>query len=343
VKTSLKAGVIGLGVGARHVIGYEADSRCRVVALCDLDEAKRAEVGALFPGRHMTSDARDILADPEIDVVSIASYDNFHCDQVIAAIKSGKHVFVEKPLCQTVGEFDAITAALAAHPGIRLSSNLILRRTPRFQELRRRIAQGDMGRLYYLEGDYDYGRLHKILSGWRAEIPSYSVVHGGAIHVIDLLLWLTGLEIREVFAYGNRITTDGTAFRHNDLVAALLKFSDGTVAKITANFGSVAPHHHKLCVYGTLTCFEQSHVGAAYFHSRDPGAQPEAITDSYPGAAKGDMLPSFIGNILDGTPADVTTGDVLGAMAVSLAIETSLFSGKPELVSSIIKHKNLYR
>ena len=61
------------------------------------------------------------------------------------------------------------------------------------------------------------------------------------------------------------------------------------------------------------------------------------MTDTYPGAAKGDMLPSFIAHILDGTPPDVTTGDVLGAMAVSLAIEQSLVSGKPERVRTIHK------
>jgi len=328
----LNAGVIGLGVGARHVPGYEAGGRARVTALCDLNPDKLAEVGALYPGRRLTVDAGDILRDPAIDVVSIASFDNFHREQVVAAIESGKHVFVEKPLCQTMEEFNAILAALKANPGVKLSSNLILRRTPRFLELRRRIQAGDMGRLYYLEGDYAYGRLPKILSGWRAEISFYSVVHGGAIHIIDLLLWLGGGQVVEVFAYGNRITTESTAFRHNDLAAALLKFADGRIAKVTANFGSVAPHHHRLSVYGTEATFEQGHVGAAYFHSRDPSAQPEAVTDSYPDAAKGDMLPSFIAHILDGTPPDVTADDVLGVMAVSLAIEQSLASGKPEQV-----------
>ncbi len=331
----LNAGVIGLGVGARHVPGYEAGGRARVVALCDLDPAKRQEVGMQYPGRRMTAEAMDILNDPDIDVVSIASFDNYHRDQVIAAIENGKHVFVEKPLCQTGEEFDAILAALKAHPGAKLSSNLILRRTPRFIELRRRIQAGELGRLYYLEGDYAYGRLQKILSGWRAEIPFYSVVHGGAIHIIDLLLWLSGGEVEEVFAYGNRITTEGTAFRHNDLAAALLRFKGGMVAKVTANFGSVAPHHHRLSVYGTEATFEQGHAATAYFHSRDPAAAPEAVTDPYPGAAKGDMLPSFLAHILDGTPSDVGTRDVLAAMAVSLAIEQSLASGRPERVRSI--------
>ncbi|MBA2587456.1 MAG: Gfo/Idh/MocA family oxidoreductase [Alphaproteobacteria bacterium] len=328
----LKAGIIGLGVGERHIPGYQADPRCQVAALCDSDPTKLAEVAARHPGPRTTCDAADILNDPAIGVVSIASHDNDHCKQVLAAIAAGKHIFVEKPLCLLDSEFDAIAGALAANPHIKLSSNLILRRTPRFIELRRRIQAGEMGTPYYMEGDYDYGRVHKILTGWRAGIPFYSVVHGGAIHLIDLLLWLTGGRVVEAFAYGNRIAAEGTPFRHDDLVAALLKFEDGKTAKVTANFPSVVPHHHRLSVYGTQATFEQSHTGAAYFHSRDPAAMPEAVTDAYPGAAKGDMLPSFIAHVLDNGEPEVTKSNVLDAMAVSLAIQRSLASGQPEKI-----------
>jgi predicted dehydrogenase len=325
----INAGVIGLGVGERHIAGYEASGRCRVVALCDIDPARLDEVAARHPGRRTTTSPADILEDPSIGVVSIASYDDAHAAQVVAAIEAGKHVFVEKPLCLTRGELDAIAAAAVRHPSCRLSSNLILRLAPRFVELRRRLGAGEFGRIYYLEGDYDYGRVHKITEGWRSRVPGYSVVHGGAIHLIDLLLWLSGGRVEEVFAYGNRIATEGTSFRRSDLVAALLRFRDGTVAKVTANFASVAPHHHRLSVYGTARTFEQSHTGAAYFSSRDPAAAPEPVIDSYPGVAKGDMLQSFIGYILDGTAPDVTMAEVFDTMAVSLAIEESLESGQP--------------
>jgi len=158
------------------------------------------------------------------------------------------------------------------------------------------------------------------------------VVNGGAIHLIDVILWLTDKRVDEVFAYGNKIATAGTAFRHDDFAVALLRFTDGATAKIAANFACVAPHHHRLTVYGTQATFEQGHLGAAYFHSRDPAAQPEVLTDAYPGAAKGDMLPSFVAHILDGTPADVSAEDVLTTMAVSLAVERSHTSGRPEKV-----------
>jgi predicted dehydrogenase len=331
-QATLRAGVIGLGVGERHISGYESDARCRVVALCDIDESKLCEVSSRNPGRRTTTNPAAILNDPEIDVVSIASYDDAHYEQVRAAITSGKHVFVEKPLCMREHEFDDIAAAMAAHPRVKMSSNLILRRTPRFAELRRRIRSGELGRLYYLEGDYDYGRIHKILSGWRGTIPFYSVVHGGAIHLIDLLLWLTGGRVREVFAFGNQIATSDTGFRHNDLAVGLLKFEDGTVAKISANFACMAPHYHRLCVYGTNGTFVHGHTGAAYLCSRDPVVEKELVDDSYPGAAKGDMLPAFVAHILDGSEPEVSARDVFDAMAVALAVERSTKSGKPEKV-----------
>jgi predicted dehydrogenase len=325
----LRAAVIGLGVGERHIAGYESDPRCEVVALCDVDPVKLQEVGSRHPGRRLTAEPLELLDDASLDVVSIASYDDAHRDQVLRAIEAGKHVFVEKPLCLLRREFEEIALAKAAQPNVSLSSNLILRRTPRFRALRDRLRGGELGEPYYLEGSYDYGRLQKITEGWRSQIPFYSVVHGGAIHLIDLLLWMTRETVEEVHAFGNRISTKGTQFRHPDLVAALLRFSNGMVAKITANFGSVTPHCHELKVYGTKGTFLHGHTGAAYLWSRDPAAAPETVCDPYPGTEKGDMLPSFVKHILDGAPADVAAQEVFDAMAVSLAIEESLATRAP--------------
>ena len=78
------------------------------------------------------------------------------------------------------------------------SSNLILRYTPRFANLKQKLEASELGKIYLMEASYDYGRIHKIISGWRGEIPFYSVMHGGGIHLIDLLLWLTNQKIIEV-------------------------------------------------------------------------------------------------------------------------------------------------
>lgn len=322
-KAALRVGIIGLGVGERHIAGYEADPRCAVTALCDSDPAKLAEVAARHPGRALTTDALALLDDPQIDAVSIASYDDAHYSQILRAFGKGKHVFVEKPLCLYRNELDGIRAEWEKAGGrLRLSSNLILRKSPRFVRLRERLRGGELGTPYYMEAEYNYGRAWKITEGWRGKIPFYSVVHGGAIHLIDLLLWLTGKKIVEAQAFGNHIATAGTAFRHNDLVAALLRFDDGAIAKVSANFGSMIPHIHALAVHGTVGSFVQGLDGRALlFHSRDPNVAPQVDDTAYPGAAKGDMLPAFVKSILDGGDPEVSEREVFAAMFVSLAIE----------------------
>lgn len=325
----LKVGIIGLGVGESHIAGYNLSESCKVIALCDFDKQKLFEVGARHPGIRLCDDAASILNDPTINVVSIATFDTFHYEQIITAIKNGKHVFVEKPLCLFQHELNRIKKALNKNPHIRLSSNLILRCASRFKELRRRIINGDLGRLYYIEGDYDYGRIHKLTEGWRGKIPFYSVIHGGAIHLIDLILWLSEQCPEEVFAYGNRISSEGSTFRHNDFVAALLKFESGLVAKISANFASVTRHGHKLCVYGTKGTFIHGHNDAFYYKFRDLDAIPELVNDIYPDANKGDMIPSFIRYILHGERPLIAEKEVLEAMAVSLSVEQSVLKHRP--------------
>jgi predicted dehydrogenase len=319
--TALRAAVIGLGVGERHIAGYEADPRCKVVALSDIDKARLVEVGARHPGCRLTPDPNEILADDTIDVVSIASYDDAHHRQVLQALAAGKHVFVEKPLCQHAHELAEIRAALVAHPDLHLSSNLILRRSPRFSRLRERVRSGELGSLYYCEADYNYGRLNKVVDGWRGARPFYSVVHGGGIHMIDLLLWLLDERPVAVSAFGNAIATRGTTFRFNDCVAALLKFPSGITAKITANFGCVFPHHHNLTVYGTAATFVHDRQGSRVYTTRDPSAVPQLVDDPFEGAAKGDMVPAFVAAILDGGDPEVRAAEVVDAMAVSIAIE----------------------
>jgi predicted dehydrogenase len=328
----LRTAVIGLGVGEQHIVGYEADSRCIVTTLCDLDKKKLVKVASRHPGKRLVLDAEKVLADPNIDVVSIASYEDAHCDQVVAAVESGKHVFVEKPLCLTLRELERIVQAVKSNPKVKLSSNLILRKTPRFMELKRQVVTGCLGNLYYMEGDYDYGRLPKITDGWRGRIPNYSVVHGGGIHLIDLLCWLHGDEVEEVFAYGNKTFSQECTFLGSDLVVALLRFRNGLIAKISANFGCVAPHFHRLSIYGSAGTFQQGHSGASYIFSRDPKKTPIVVSDEYPGSTKGDMLPAFVKSILDGSPPDVTAQEVIDVMSVSLAIERSVSTGLPERV-----------
>lgn len=317
----LKAGIIGLGVGEAHIAGYEAHPGCRVVALCDFDRARLAVAKESYPGKRLTDRAEEILQDPDIDVVSIASYDDHHFGQVVTALEHDKHVFVEKPLCLQEEQARRIRTILREKPQLKLSSNLILRKSPRFIELREWIRRGRLGALFHLEGDYNYGRLEKITAGWRGKIDGYSVVLGGGIHMIDLFLWLTGQRITEVSAMGNRIASRNSQFRYNDVVVSILRFEDGATGKMAVNFGCVQPHFHSLSVYGTRGTFVNGKPCALLYESRDPSVAPLSIDTEYPGVHKGNLIHGLVESILKDRKPEVDEEDIFRALSVCFAIE----------------------
>jgi predicted dehydrogenase len=318
---TLKAAVIGLGVGEKHISGFMSDPRCSVEMICDIDSDKLSAVGARYPGTRLTNEPENVLSNEEIDVVSIASYDDVHCDQIVKAINSGKHVFAEKPICQTTDELKKVRTALAENPYVCLSSNMILRETNRFKKLKQRIHDGELGDIYYFEGDYDYGRLEKLLYGWRGDISNYSVFLGGAIHLVDLFLWMVGGEPKTIHGLSSNFCARGSKFKGADFTAALVACSNDVIAKFSANYGSATPHHHRLAVYGTRGSFIQTHLGAAYYFGRGSECVVTEVNDDYPGTAKGDLIPNFIASILDGDDPIIRVSEVLNCMDFSLKID----------------------
>ncbi len=325
---TLRVGVIGLGVGRQHAEAYHVHPLCQVTALCDFSAEQRAWANREYPRAKVTACAEDLIDDPEVDVVSIASYDDYHFEQAARALRRGKHVFVEKPVCCAEDEARELRSLLAARPGLVLSSNLILRRCPRFRWLKGQLVEGRLGRLFYMEGDYNYGRLNKITDGWRGRIENYSVVHGGAIHLVDLVTWLSGERVTSVTARANRIASEGTDFRYNDLTVALLEFERGLLAKVSANFGCVCPHFHNVTVFGTAGTFVNGRQVGLLYESRDPNTAPEQVPQAYPGVHKGGLIAGFVDAIVGGRPPEVTAEEVFDTMSVCLAIEDAARSGK---------------
>jgi predicted dehydrogenase len=232
-------------------------------------------------------------------------------------------------------EAKEIKMALIQKPYLKMSSNLILRTSPRFKLLRQMIQDGVLGNVYYVDADYNYGRLWKLTEGWRGKIPYYSVVHGGSVHMIDLLLWLTGEKVAEVTAFGNNICTRGTQFKYNDLMCSILQFESGMTAKITANFGCVYPHFHQLNVYGTKATFINGMKDGLLYESRDQQVDPTKITTPYQYMAKGDMIPNFVQAILTDEALMIDKEDVFKTLSICFAIEQASASSSKVKVNYI--------
>ena len=330
---NLKAGVIGLGVGLRHAELYADHPNISLAGVCDSASEQLSNVADKIEGTKVYSSADEIIDDEQIDIISICSFDNFHAQQVVRCIERKKHVFVEKPICLNREELIAIVQASRKNPQVKLGSNLILRKTPHFAELLNCSKTGDLGHIYSLDGDYNYGRAWKLQNGWRGKIPFYSVMHGGGIHLLDLFCKIKDYKVRRVTGFGRNCIFPQRPDLH-DFALAILEFEDGSLGKVTSNYSSVTPHHHRVSVCGSKKSFESSYGFARIFEGRDDADRNlDKVVDSNEKINKSNLLRDFINNVLTGTGPTIEASEVFKVMAVSIAVEESISSGRPAMVN----------
>lgn len=331
---SLGVAVIGLGVGQQHAQAFSRLPGCELRAVVDLDQKLAAEMAARYPGCTPSASFDEVVEREDIDIVSIASFDDVHFEQVVRSFAARKHVFVEKPLCRSAEELAEIRQWLRKVPSLRLASNLVLRGADLYQWLRAEISSGQFGEIYAFDGDYLYGRLHKLTSGWRGDRGTYSVMLGGGIHVIDLMLWLTGQRPTSVTAFSNRIVTRETQFQSDDFSSATYLFPSGLIGRITANFGCVHRHQHVIRIFGTKRSFVLDDMGARVMVSRDPVVPgvpvppPEPITLAAKPHHKGVLIPAFVQQIqAKNAGLDIELATSLDAISAAIACDQSAASG----------------
>jgi predicted dehydrogenase len=330
----VNVGVIGLGVGEQHVISYGRLPGVTVKSVCDVNPVQLKEVADRRSIAGRATDYRKITEDPEIDAVSICSYDDCHAEQALSAFRNGKHVFVEKPIVLFRKDEEEVLKA-QQDSGKIISSNLILRTSPRFVEIKRMIDAGDFGEIFYMEGDYLHEILWKITRGWRGNMAYYSTVFGGGIHLIDLMRWMIGQDVTEVCGMGNKVLTRGTSYKFDDTFCHVLRFAKGAMAKTVSTLGPQRTKFHALSVFGTKRTFVNDMPHGKMFTSDRPEDQT-AVTAAYPEGHKGDLLPDFIAAIRGGREANVTSRDVFRVMDVCFAMMESVAEKRTVPVSYVI-------
>jgi len=296
----LNVAVVGLGhMGIHHALEVVRHRLCRLTDVVDIQESKVRE----FLTKERLTDLRqstfqEVIQNKDIQLLCISSYDDAHFDQVMASLTAHKHVFVEKPLCQTFEQLQNIVATYAKG-SLFLASNLLLRTAPLYIHLKYLIETGQLGEVYAFDGDYLYGRVHKITDEWRKDVLNYSVMEGGGIHMVDLMLWLTGQRPVSVFSQINKIATKNTQFRYHDFQSALFSFHSGLVGRITANFGCVHHHQHVLRVFGTKGTFIYDDQGARIHWRRDdPPSSSEVLSQAPKPEKKTLLLNQFVEDIV---------------------------------------------
>lgn len=220
----LRAAVIGLGMmGRAHVrVWDEMVDGVELVAVADTDPGAVREA---IMGREARGypDQASMLAAEELDLVSVVVPTSLHLPTALAALDAGSHVLVEKPIASTRGEAEEMIAA-ARNAGRMLTVGHIERFNPAIRELRRRLAAGELGRIFEIRATR--------LGPFPARIRDVGVVVDLAPHDLDVMRYLLGSDPIRLYAETEqRIHTD-----HEDLFVGLLKFANGAVGVLDINW-----------------------------------------------------------------------------------------------------------
>jgi predicted dehydrogenase len=232
----IRVGVAGLGYwGPNLARNFAAIPDCELRWLCDAAEPFRARAAVAFPGARTTADLEELLADPELDAVVLATPVPTHAQLAARVAQAGKHCFVEKPLATTAADAELAVAA-AAQAGRILMVGHLLEYHPAVDRLKRLLDGGELGQLYYVYGN----RLN--LGKLRAD---ENALWSLGAHDVSVILRLIGEEPAECMAHGRSYVRAGV----EDVVFCYLRFPSGIVAHLHLSW--LDPHkERRLTVVG---------------------------------------------------------------------------------------------
>src|SRR5215469_14323120 len=269
--------IVGCGIGRGHIEGYGSHpDGFRVVALCDVDEARLAEVGDEFAVASRTTSFDELLQIDDIDIIDICTPPILHCPQILAALTAGKHVVCEKPLAGSLADVDRVIAAEAEARG-RVMPVFQYRFGNGVQKAKRIIDLGIAGRPYLATAETAWKRGPQYYEmPWRGrwEGARGGVLLSQAIHLHDLLLYLLG-PVASVFA---RTATGVNPVEVEDCAVASLVMQSGALAALAATLGSQKEISRLRLCFENVS-FESAHTPYA------PGDDPWQIAPATSEAA----------------------------------------------------------
>ena len=221
-------GVIGVGLwGEYHALTYANYPGAELVAVCDVDAGRAAEMADKYGAQRWYTAYQELLADTEIDAVTVATPDYLHTEIGIAAAQAGKDILMEKPLALTVEDCQKIIAA-ADQAGVKLMVDFHNRWSPPFNVLKQRIVAGELGEPLLVNA-----RLNNTLF-----VPTEMLRWAGrsatiwftGSHLIDLVCWLVGSQVVRVYSVSRARVLAARGIDTPDFFETTLEFASGAVA-----------------------------------------------------------------------------------------------------------------
>jgi UDP-N-acetylglucosamine 3-dehydrogenase len=324
----LRIGVIGLGwFGEIHCETIVGIANMELAGLCTRTPDRLAQQAGKFGVSKTWRDYRDMLADKDIDAVSICTMWDQHTEPAIAALEAGKHVFLEKPMASTVADCRKIIAAAKNARGV-LQIGHIVRFNPRYRMAKQAIDAGKIGKIVALSSR------RNIPAAWTPEILNkIGPIVGDAIHDTDIMLWFTGDTVASAYAQ----TVSVRNLKFPDIGQTMYRFKGGATATLETVWcmPEKTPFDidERMSIIGTEGIIHVQDtfpnlgiVSADKLHSPDTTYWP--MFDGVRGGALRDELAYFANCALRGeTPAIGRPEDAAAALEATLAAEESARTG----------------
>lgn len=264
-----RVGIIGVGaIGTLgHLPGYRS-AGAEVMAVTDVAEGRATEVAERFGVPASYEDYRAMLANEDLDVVSVCTPNALHAEMTVAALQAGAHVLCEKPMALTYAEATSmIEAAQAA--GKELSIAHTLRHRPQMERIRELAASGALGEIYHVKVSY---LRRSGIPGYGSWFTNGELAGGGAMmdigcHMLDLGLWFMGYPqpssvlAATYAALGPRAKGLGTwgadhydppaRFDVDDFATAFVRFEGGATLTVEACWACHGSEGNRIQVFGT--------------------------------------------------------------------------------------------
>ncbi|HEX2036519.1 MAG TPA: Gfo/Idh/MocA family oxidoreductase [Chloroflexota bacterium] len=338
---------IGCGqISAEHLKAYRESDLVELALVVDVNPEAAQEASRANGDVPWTTDFEEAIGRSDVTLVSLATPHHLHAPQTIAAARAGKHVLCEKPLTTTLEAADEMLGACREH-GRQLGVWFVARYSPIYQTARALLQAGTIGELvnirlpdvhnkvqdYYQRGVGGRARP----STWRG---SRSTSGGGAlimnaIHQIDVLRFITGLEVQRISAEWVNFT--GLA-EVEDMIAVVMRYNNGAIGSIeSANYAPGGGEPSILRLYGSKGQLQLSRQGLRVYvdqavPARDGLPALEAGTwQEVPLAARGNprrlLLEDFVRAAQAGRTPPVSGVDGRAALEIVLGAYLSAESG----------------
>ena len=317
-----RVAVIGVGaMGRNHARVYREIRDCELVGVADPDRAIAADVAALNATRAF-DDYAAILNREHPEAVSVAVPTRYHHRVVIDALNAGCHVLIEKPIAAAPAEAEEMIT-VAARANRVLVVGHIERHNPAIQELKRRMEQGEVGRLFQIHT--------RRLGPFPPRVRDVGVIIDLATHDLDVIRYLTGSEGVRVYAETKREVHT----TREDMLTGLVHFENDVLAVLEVNW--LTPTKiRELTVTGERGMFKADYLtqDLYFYENAEVSGAPWDAFQVLRGVSEGPMtrlvvrkeeplraeIDSFL-SAVHGRPAQVATGeDGLASLRLALAL-----------------------